>query len=291
MTAQDDTSVCAAMVREYDFPRYAATLFTPLEKRQALLALAAFDLEISRIPDQVSQPLPGEIRLQWWSDLLEGTEHGGAAGHPVAAELLAAIAAYALPVEPLRRAMRAHSFDLYDDAMPNRAAMNIYLDDTVGEFMTASLRVLGGDASKQEPLIRDAGRALGLTRMIARLPHDAARRRCFLPNDAMVEFGLTREALYARVDTPALRALRDELIAAARQHLANAQWRLKQLDPALRQAFLPLATLGRELDAMSSSAPLVLHVPPSRLRVLWTMWLASKRTIYSAASQRARLEG
>ena len=73
------------------------------ELRRALLALFAFNIEIARIREQISQPLAGEIRLQWWSDLLAGTAHGEAAGNPVAAELLRAIERHALPHEPLER--------------------------------------------------------------------------------------------------------------------------------------------------------------------------------------------
>ena len=76
-------------MRSHDFVRYASALFVPAEERRALLALYAFNVEIFRIRDQVSQPLPGEIRMQWWTDLLAGTAHGGVEGNPVAAELLA----------------------------------------------------------------------------------------------------------------------------------------------------------------------------------------------------------
>src|SRR5712671_6545754 len=94
---------CARLVRSHDFVRYASTLFVPAEQRRALLALYAFNVEISRVREQVSQPLPGEIRLQWWTDMLAGTGHGGAEGNPVAAELLLAIRSYGLPVERLSR--------------------------------------------------------------------------------------------------------------------------------------------------------------------------------------------
>ena len=75
-------------MRTHDFARYASTLFLPAIQRRALLALYAFNVEISRVRDQVSQPLPGEIRLQWWTDMLAGAGHGGVEGNPVAAELL-----------------------------------------------------------------------------------------------------------------------------------------------------------------------------------------------------------
>lgn len=58
---------------------------------RALLAIYAFNVEITRVREQVSQPLPGEIRMQWWTDMLAGAGHGGVEGNPVAAELLLAI--------------------------------------------------------------------------------------------------------------------------------------------------------------------------------------------------------
>ena len=62
----------AELVRAHDFIRYASTLFVPAAQRRALLAIYAFNVEISRVREQVSQPLPGEMRLQWWSDMLAG---------------------------------------------------------------------------------------------------------------------------------------------------------------------------------------------------------------------------
>ena len=60
----DAAAFCAGLVRSHDFPRYAACLFMPATERRAMLALYAFNVEISRVRDTVSQALPGEIRLQ-----------------------------------------------------------------------------------------------------------------------------------------------------------------------------------------------------------------------------------
>ena len=78
-TAPDQSAAgfCASLVRASDFERYAATLFVNPEQRRALLALFAFNIEVARVRDQISQPLAGEIRLQWWSDLLDGAAQSG----------------------------------------------------------------------------------------------------------------------------------------------------------------------------------------------------------------------
>src|SRR5688572_10380433 len=87
---------CATLVREHDQDRYIASLYAPEAQRPALFALYAFSHEISRVRALVSEPLPGEVRLQWWRDLLEGEAKGEPQGHPVAAALLDAVARYRL---------------------------------------------------------------------------------------------------------------------------------------------------------------------------------------------------
>src|SRR5713101_8081368 len=134
---------CAELVRAHDFARYASTLFVPAEQRRALLSIYAFNVEISRVREQVSQPLPGEIRLQWWTDMLAGAGHGGVEGNPVAAELLLAIRDFGLPVEPLSRLIDEHQFDLYNDPMPSMAALEGYVNDTSSALFALGAGIAG----------------------------------------------------------------------------------------------------------------------------------------------------
>jgi phytoene synthase len=72
----ENDKYCAALVREADRDRYLAALFAPADRRGALFSLYAFDIEISRIRDLAREPMPGEIRLQWWREVLEGVRAG-----------------------------------------------------------------------------------------------------------------------------------------------------------------------------------------------------------------------
>src|SRR6476469_9683125 len=146
MSGADDgrpsADFCADLVRAHDFVRYASTLFMPGAQRRGLLAVYAFNVEISRVREQVSQPLPGEIRLQWWTDMLAGAGHGGVEGNPVAAELLQTIAEFRLPVEPLSRLIEEHQFDLYNDPMPSMAALEGYVTDTSSALFLLGARIV-----------------------------------------------------------------------------------------------------------------------------------------------------
>src|SRR5665647_2013664 len=98
---QSNFDYCAALVREADRDRYLATLFAPAEHRDALFALYAFNIEISRVRDLAREPMPGEIRLQWWREVLSGERQGEGAAHPVAAALMASLKQYAIAPERL----------------------------------------------------------------------------------------------------------------------------------------------------------------------------------------------
>ncbi|MFN6984341.1 MAG: squalene/phytoene synthase family protein, partial [Rhizobium oryzihabitans] len=82
MAPTEDLDVCLATLRDTDRDRYLACLLSPADKRASLAALYAFNAEIARIRDSVRDALPGEVRMQWWRDLLDGNPHGDSQSHP-----------------------------------------------------------------------------------------------------------------------------------------------------------------------------------------------------------------
>lgn len=276
-TPPDTATFCADLVRSHDFPHYAATLFAPAAERRALLALYAFNVEIVRVRDQVSQPLPGEIRFQWWTDLFSGLVHGSAEGNPVAAELLRAIRDFDLPVEPLSLLVDEHQFDLYNDPMPTMTALEGYLAATSSALFALAARIMGEASDASEHLARHAGLAHGVAQVIANLPRDSAHRQLFLPQQFLTSHGCGIEDVFAGKQTPPLNAVLDQLIGEARQHLTTASSLLAQVPPSARAAFLPLSQARADLDRLSRPGrnPFAPQ-PVSRLRTLWTLWRASR---------------
>jgi 15-cis-phytoene synthase len=280
--ARDSARFCTELVRTHDFTRYASTLFVPAAQRRALLALYAFNVEIFRVREQVSQPLPGEIRLQWWTDLLAGTGHGGVEGNPVAAELLLAIRDWHLPVERLSRLIDEHQFDLYNDPMPTVAALEGYINDTSSALFSLGAAIAGGQSDTIEHLARHAGLAQGMTQVIAALPRDASRRQLFVPLQMLESHGSHIEEMFAGRQTPKLRAALDQLIGEAREHLKTALTLLSNAPPGARPVFLPLALITRDLARMSraDNDPFVPR-STSRFRTLWTLWRASRSRLFA----------
>jgi 15-cis-phytoene synthase len=280
--ARESAGFCAELVRSHDFARYASTLFMPVARRRALLAIYAFNVEISRVRDQVSQPLPGEIRLQWWTDMLAGTGQGGIEGNPVAAELGLAIRNCHLSVERLSRLIDEHQFDLYNDPMPTMAALEGYINDTSSALFSLGAAIAGWQSPEIEHLARHAGLAQGIAQVMAALPLDASRRQLFVPLQLLENSGSGMEEVFAGKETPKLRAALDQLIGEAQEHLKTALALMASVPPEVRPVCLPLAMVARDLKRMARADidPFVPRVT-SRLRTLWTLWRASRSKVFS----------
>jgi 15-cis-phytoene synthase len=229
------------------------------------------------VREQVSQPLPGEIRMQWWTDLLEGVGHGDVEDNPVAAELLLAMRDFRLPAEPLTRLIDEHQFDLYNDPMPSMAALEGYITDTSSALFSLCARIAARPSEDTDHLARHAGLAQGIAQVIAALPRDAARRQLFIPLQLLQQHGVGMEEIFSGRQTPKTRVPIDQLIGEARGHLATAFGLLGAVPREVRPVFLPLALTHRDIERMSraDTDPFVPQAT-SRLRTLWTLWRSAR---------------
>lgn len=263
-------------VRERDRDHFLADLFAPGEVRKHLFALHAFNAEIVRIPAVVSDPTLGEIRQEWWREALQGR---GGEGNPIAEAIVATIGAYTLPVAAFMALIDARTFDLYNDPMPTFRDFEGYAGETTSSlFQLASLILNGGADPGSADAAGHAGVATALTRALWRLPHDSAQRRVFLPRDRLAANGVDLEDLFAWKPSAGLKAAFAELRGTARGHLIQARAAMKSLPSTLAPAFLPLALVERDLDALDRiDNPLVPQSEPPQWRRQWTLWRASKR--------------
>ena len=239
---------CGTLVHAHDRDRWLASLFAPADKRPHLHALYAFNVEIARIRDVVSDPMPGEIRMQWWTDALDDAARGDVQAHPVADAFLDTIARYELSRMEFSALIEARRFDLYDDPMSDTAALIAYCDATSSCLFRAATKILSAQTAAEAA--HCAGIAEALTGLLRALPLHAGRRQCFVPADLWARHGATPADLAARRDSAGLRAALATLRAVARDHLGRAYDLIATLPPATRTAFFPVAVLPLYLAAL-----------------------------------------
>jgi phytoene synthase len=277
---------CAALVRAADRDRYLATLFAPAERRDGLYALYAFAVEIARVRDLAREPMPGEIRLQWWREVLSGERDGEAAAHPVAAALRGTLEHYGLVAAPLLALIDERTFDLYDAPMASLADLELYAIRTQSPIFALAAGILGGgslggESSGSTPppelFTLDASVAYTIEAMLGGLGWHGARGQLYLPADVLDQHQVARADIYAaRSGAPLLAALA-EMRALARQHLAAAQAKLASIPAELLPAFLPLAMVGPQLRRMERSDYRPFQFAPlAPWRRQWLLWRAAR---------------
>jgi 15-cis-phytoene synthase len=270
-------SHCRDIVRAHDRDRYLATLFAPAERRDAVYALYAFNHEIVRVREAAREPMPGEIRLQWWREVLLGERESEAAAHPVAAALRETIARHGLDRDRLIGLVDAHTFDLYDEPFAMLDEFDNYAALSEGSVLGTVAQILGAAGAAVNTLVRHAGIAATIATSLTMLPLYASRRQIFIPREVMERHALIPESIPARQESEALKAALSEMRRHARRQLQAATFEAGEVPIAISPALLPLATVGPQLRRMERRgyAPFAPELL-SPLRRQWLIWRASR---------------
>ncbi|KAB0681974.1 squalene/phytoene synthase family protein [Aureimonas leprariae] len=274
----DGFTECEALVRRDDPDRAVAVAFAARDRWPYLNALYAFDIETARIRQIVSQPLPGEIRLQWWRDRIEAHAadplEASGQGSPVAAALLETIATCDLPASAFETLLDARIFDLYDDPMPGRAELEAYAGETASAVLMLAAMVL--DREGASAASEAAGHA-GVTRVVAEavtlLDRRPAHAQIFFPTDILDAVGCAREALSG--DDEERRRAVAAMAAFGLDHAAKARAAAAALPRSLKPVFLTLDPIETSLRRANSPGPTLGRAAP--LRRLFSYWRAMRR--------------
>lgn len=227
----------AAFVRRHDPDRFFTALFAPAAARETLFVLYAFNHELARAREAVTEPSLALIRLQWWREVVAGAPRR----HEVAEPLATAIEAGSLPRDGLLRLVDAREIET-DPAIPSLAAWLDYVRGTAGELAVIAARSLGAPAPER---IRDAGAAYGVAGLLRSVPAHARQGRCLLPTDVLERHGLTPEAVIGQSGCAGLGSVRNTL-AEIGLGLAGGPGALA-LSRAARAAALPVVLARRDL--------------------------------------------
>ncbi|MAZ03696.1 MAG: hypothetical protein CMN56_11220 [Sneathiella sp.] len=250
VTETDQNSYLSGEVKRYDYDRWLATLFAPPPARPGLFALLAFHAEIARIRETVSEPLLGDIRLQWWRDALTAIEEQGKPPvHPVAESLAEIISAHELDLAMLRRMIDIRALDLDPLPFETTAELLDYADETGGILNRLVFRMSGGQGEAGEAAARAVGKVYALTGIIRAIPHHVAQDVLRIPDEMIRAEGLTAESLFSSENRQAFFKIVRKLTELAKQEQEVAERlvaeRPKSEKPAFRLAALTSLYLAR----------------------------------------------
>ena len=240
-------SPVAALVRRHDRDRFQTALFAPASSREALFALYAFNYEIARVRETVTQPVLGQIRLAWWREVIAAAYEAGAVRrHPVAEAVSAVIRARDLTRAHFDRLIDAREGDFAEDPPASLAALEAYAEDTASRLVCLALEALGVREEAASDAARHVGIAFALSGLMRALPQRAAAGRSLVPADVAARAGLGAGSPPAP-GLPGLPTAVGELAAVAAAHLQAARALRQRVPRAALPALLPAVIAERSL--------------------------------------------
>jgi phytoene synthase len=252
-------SPLAALVRRHDRERYQTALFAPADRREALFALYAFNYEIARVRETVTEPMLGRIRLQWWREVVDA----GFTGAPPRAHVVAApLAALIRDVAPTREHFARQHFDrmidtrerdLADEPPATLAALEEYAEGTSATLIYLALEVLGAAQPAAHMAAREVGILYALAGLLRAMPFHARAGRCYIPADTGARLGLDPRDYADLRDASGLRAATAEIAAAASGHLQAARRYRRDTPRSARAALLPAVIAERFLARLKKT--------------------------------------
>lgn len=267
-----------AALRRHDRDRYQSCLFAPAAVREHLFALYAFNYEIAKTAEVVSEPMLGQIRLQWWRDSIDGIYAGTPRAHEVVEPLARAVAATGLSREGLEALVTAREFDLEGDPPQDLAALEDYAAGTSSRLILLALQVLAVESPAAEQAARDLGLAWAYLGLLRAMPFHARQKRLFLPADLCREAGLGLGDFFELRRSEALVQVSRQLSELADRHLRKARENAKLVPRKALSALLLAPLAERTLKRLEKAGYDPFHpslqseAPGQVWRLAWAAW-------------------
>lgn len=278
--ASTPLSAPAAIVRRHDRDRYQTALFAPADRREALFALYAFNQEVARVREIVTQPMLGQIRLQWWREVIDAAYAGTPPRrHQVAMPLAAAIGQHRLSRTYFERIIDTRERDLADAPPADVGALEEYAEGTSSSLVSLALEALATADNAALAAAREIGIGYALAGLLRAMPFHAAAGRSYIPGDIGARVGLDPEDYNRRRDTPALRAASAVLAETAAARLTAARRHSGRMPRRANAALLPAVIADRFLLRLKRTGynPFAPELAPPDTLQSWRLLAAALR--------------
>ncbi len=268
---------CAKQVKKHDYDRFLISLFAPSEVREDLFSLYAFNYEVAKIREAVSEPMLGEIRLQWWREAIDGIAEGKPRNHEVVLPLNNAFHRHSLPKDSFMKIIDARAADIYDEPPATITEFEDYLGATSGNLMKMAAFIVGERDDHVLTMAYDMGLVWGLIGTLRTLRYHISLNKVSLPQDVMDEYGLMKRDIFAMEENEKLRNLVCALCGSAGGYLDQIAGDKKYLNKDVRSVFL-LSALSRSYLNMFKKA----DYSPFKINEKATMFPRQCRLFFSA---------
>ncbi|KAK4178004.1 Squalene/phytoene synthase [Triangularia setosa] len=247
---------CLNQLKHGDYEAYLIRQFVPRSAYDGYHALRTLNLELARLPETVSNPTIGRLRIQFWRDTIERIFAGNPPREPIAILLYSVIADLKARAGDgiassikfwLLRFLKTRERHLENRPFVSLAALEDYSENTYATLMYITLAFIPMQSIHMDHLASHIGKACGIVATLRGIPVLAAPSTLIrgpsganlgntrspallLPLDVMADADLKEEDVFRM--GPNAEGLQDavfQVATRANDHLITAREMLKNL--------------------------------------------------------------
>jgi len=230
-------------IQRSDHDRYISLIFAPKEKRDALLSITQFNLEIARIKNRVSEAMLGAIRLQWWREAMDEIfdPNKTPRKHEIVFALRAVVEEYpALNKADFIAIIDAREKDLDKNPFKTEWEFDDYLVNTTFPVNKIILDILGVQNAQIIEAVRHISYGWGITAILRSAPKNFSKGRVVLPLDMMEKYNLRTDLFGSEEFLNNSRPLVRQLVEQAMAELEKAAQILKPINKKDKKPAAPV---------------------------------------------------
>ena len=257
---------------------YYSFLSLPDKQREAIIALYAFCREVDDIVDSKGEQQIKAAKLNWWRDEVERMFQASAQ-HPITRALASVIHEFNLPREHFIEILDGMEMDLVPRTYASFKELRLYCYRVASVVGLMSAEIFGYRDRKTLKYAHDLGLAFQLTNIIRDVYADLLQHRIYLPQDELVNYGVSEDDLRNRKCTPEFNKLMRFQIDRANEHYQRAFSQLPEVDRYSQRTGLIMAAIYHALlekIGQNSCKILTGQVSITPVRKLWIAWRTNR---------------
>ncbi|XP_069677054.1 NADH dehydrogenase (ubiquinone) complex I, assembly factor 6 isoform X2 [Periplaneta americana] len=234
----------------HDYENFLCTLLLPNNLRTSAFAIRAFNTEVAKVQDQVSDPRLGQMRMKFWEEVVERIYSDNAPSHPVALELHRATQQHKLSKRYLKRLVVARADHLTSATFSDLEAVESYAEQSVSPIYYLLLEAAGVQNIHADHAASHLGKAHGIANLIRSIPYNAQKRLVALPQDVLLRHSVSHEEILRFVTSQHFKDAVFDIAGRAKQHLDKARSLKNTVPKSAYTVFLPAVTVDLYLEKL-----------------------------------------
>ncbi|XP_065224621.1 NADH dehydrogenase (ubiquinone) complex I, assembly factor 6 [Planococcus citri] len=274
-TKTSSLDYCLNLVNKCDYENFLCTLLLPNHLISAGIALRAFNVEIAKVQDHVSENVIGLMRFQFWDDTIDKMFAGKIPEHPVCIELSKVIGNSNLSKLYLKRLIDARRNQLSSFRFSSMKKVEEYADLANSPIYLLLLELADIKKVDADHAASHLGRAQGIANLLRSTMYNSQKNIVSIPEDMLVKYKVSEEDILRNKMDTNIKDMFFDIATEAHLHIESVEKIQKDLDKACRRILLPSVAVKSYLKRLESVDFNVYHPKLQRknellsLRLYW----------------------